>query len=95
MFNWRTRQGPVQATGATQMTSLSIHKRPRPHFPLNRLLRLKGRSQYSLAAQTRISQTYINRIARGKALPSWKMCVVLAEALGLSLGDFCPDPTVD
>lgn len=73
------------------MLSQSVHKRPRPHFPLNRLLKAKGRSQYSLARQTRISTTYINRIARGKVDPGWKVLCIIADALGADLGDFIPD----
>lgn len=70
------------------MISLSVHKRSRPHFPLNELLRARGRSQYSLAKQTRISTTYINRIARGKCCPTWRVIVIIAAALDADLGDF-------
>jgi transcriptional regulator with XRE-family HTH domain len=70
------------------MRFTSVHKRPRPHFPLNELLRARGRSQYSLAKQTRISTTYLNRIARGKCSPSWKVVCIIADALGANLGDF-------
>lgn len=66
----------------------SVHKRPRPHFPLNELLRARGRSQYSLARQTRISTTYLSRIARGKASPSWKVVCIIAAALNANLGEF-------
>ncbi len=72
------------------MLFLSVHKRPRPHFPLNELLRARGRSQYSLAKQTRISTTYLNRIARGKSSPSWKVVCLIADALGADLGDLKP-----
>lgn len=70
------------------MIALSVHRRPRPHFPLNELLLARGRSQYSLARQTRISTTYLNRIARGKSSPSWKVICLIADALGANLGDF-------
>lgn len=69
------------------MISVSVHKRPRPHFPLDRLLKARNRSQYSLAQQTRLSTTYINRIARGKQQPGWKIVCIIAEALQLDLGD--------
>lgn len=70
------------------MITYSVHKRPKPHFPLNELLRERGRSQYSLARQTRISTTYLSRIARGKSSPSWKVICLIADALGANLGDF-------
>lgn len=72
------------------MISLSLHKRPKPYFPLIELLRARGRSQYSLAKQTRISTTYLNRIARGKASPSFKTICIIADALNADLGDFAP-----
>lgn len=75
------------------MIALSVHKRPRPHFPLNEILRARGRSQYSLAKQTRLSTTYLNRIARGKASPTWKVICLIADALGADLGDFGPAAT--
>jgi transcriptional regulator with XRE-family HTH domain len=73
----------------------SVHKRPRPHFPLYELLQARGRSQYDLAKQTRISTTYLNRIARGKASPSWKVVLIIADALGADLGEFSnPKPPI-
>jgi transcriptional regulator with XRE-family HTH domain len=73
------------------MIALSVHKRPRPNFPLNRLLLARGRTQYSLAKQTKLSTTYLNRIARGKVQPGWKIVCIIAEALGANLGEFSPD----
>lgn len=76
------------------MIPQTVHKRSRPHFPLNRLLRARGRSQYSLACQTKLSPTYLNRIARGKVLPGWKVVCIIADALCADLGEFLPVETV-
>jgi transcriptional regulator with XRE-family HTH domain len=72
------------------MLAVSVHKRPRPHFPLYRLLKARGRTQYSLARQTKISPCYLNRIARGKSYPGWTIICLIADALGADLGDFAP-----
>jgi transcriptional regulator with XRE-family HTH domain len=69
------------------MIPVSVHKRPRPHFPLERLLRARSRSQYSLAKQTKLSTTYLNRIARGKVSPGWKVILLITDALGVNLGE--------
>lgn len=69
------------------MVPFSLHKRPRPHFPLHRILRERRISQYALAKKTRISTTYLNRVARGKASPTWKVVMLIAQALDLNLGD--------
>lgn len=74
------------------MIPSSVHKRPRPHFPLYRLLKQRGRSQYSLAKETQLSLCYVNRIARGKILPGWKVVCLIAAALGADLGDFKDQP---
>ena len=68
------------------MIPKSVHKRPRPHFPLNRLLRARGRSQYSLACQLKLSPTYLNRVALGKVSPGWKIVCLIADALAPAWG---------
>ena len=72
------------------MIPVTVHKRPRPHFPLNRLLKSRGRSQYSLACQTNLSPTYLNRVALGKVSPGWKVVCIIAAALKADLGEFSP-----
>jgi transcriptional regulator with XRE-family HTH domain len=72
------------------MIAVSVHKRQAPAFPLKELLRSRARTQYSLAKQTRLSTTYLSRIATGKVEPGWKIVCIIAEALGASLGDFHP-----
>lgn len=69
------------------MISLSVHKRPKPRFPLAEILARKRMTQYQLARLTKLSPCYINRLSTGKQLPGWKVILLISAALGLNLGD--------
>jgi transcriptional regulator with XRE-family HTH domain len=69
------------------MIAVSVHKRPKPRFPLAEILARKRLSQYQLAKRTRLSTCYINRIATGKQLPGWKVILLISHALDLNIGD--------
>lgn len=69
------------------MIAISVHKRPKPRFPLAEILARKKMSQYELARITRLSTCYINRICTGKQLPGWHVIQLIAAALHLDIGD--------
>lgn len=69
-------------------TSVIVAKDGFCSFPLVEILERLGVSQAELARRTGIKPTYISRLARGRANPTWTTIMVIAAALNLDLGDF-------
>jgi len=63
-------------------------KPPYTPFLLRVGLNAAGMSQRSLARKMGWADTYVSRLARGQATPSWRTAVAIAEAIGVSLDLF-------
>jgi len=63
-------------------------KAPYPPFLLRVGLNAAGMSQRSLARKMGWAETYVSRLARGQATPSWRTACAIAEAIGVSLDLF-------
>jgi transcriptional regulator with XRE-family HTH domain len=71
---------------------MNIKRQSRDHVPhlsgnLRRLREAAGLTQDQIADACGLRQSTVSAFERGRHVPSLRMCLLLAEALGVSLGD--------